>query len=66
MVKEFNNIKEKKINDFIIEVDKILKEYVQKNNIDLVLNKKDILMGNNNYNITNIIIDIVNNQNNKS
>ena len=44
-------------------LDKILADYVQKNSIDIVLNKKDILMGKNNYNITDEILKIVNNTN---
>ena len=51
------------INKFIKLVDEILGEYVQKNAIDLVLNKKDILMGKNKYNITNEILELVNNSN---
>ena len=38
-------------------------DYVQKNSIDIVLNKKDILMGKNNYNITEEILKMVNNTN---
>ena len=61
LVSAFNKRKETEINNFISMVDKILSEYVQNNSIDLVLNKKDILMGKNNYNITNNIMDIINN-----
>ncbi len=60
MVTNFKKLREKKINDFIKIVDKILSEYVKNNSIDLVLNKKDILMGKNNYNITNEILKKVN------
>ena len=34
---------------------------MQNNEIDFVLNKKNILMGKNNYNITNNIMAIINN-----
>ena len=44
-------------------INKIIEEYVQKKSIDLVLNKKHILMGKNNYNITNEIMEILNTQN---
>ena len=59
----FKKQREEKINNFLKIVDKILAEYVKKNSIDIVLNKKDILMGKNNYNITNDIMQIINNEN---
>ena len=52
LVKNFNQLRQQEINEFIKLVDQILGEYVEKNAIDLVLNKKDILMGKNKYNIT--------------
>ena len=60
-ITKFKKQKEENINNFLKIVDKILTEYVKKNSIDLVLNKKDILMGKNNYNITNEIMNILNN-----
>ena len=63
LVNEFKKKREEDINNFLKLVDKILADYVQKNSIDIVLNKKDILMGKNNYNITEEILKIVNNTN---
>ena len=63
LVKKFNQIKKKEINNFINIVNQILGDYVEKNAIDLVLNKKDILMGKNKYNITNEILELVNKSN---
>ena len=63
VVINFKKQREEKINNFLKIVDKILAEYVKKNSIDIVLNKKDILMGKNNYNITNDIMQIINNEN---
>ena len=63
LVKNFKQLREQEINNFIKIVDKILGEYVKKNGIDLVLNKKDILMGKNEYNITKEILDLVNKSN---
>ena len=60
IVKEFKKNRESKINDFIKIVDNILGEYVKVNSIDLVLNKKDIIMGKNSYNITQVILKKVN------
>ena len=63
LVKNFKQLREQEINNFIKIIDKILGEYVKKNGIDLVLNKKDILMGKNEYNITKEILDLVNKSN---
>ena len=63
IVKNFNQLRQQEINKFIKLVDQILGEYVEKNAIDLVLNKKDILMGKNKYNITNEILELVNKSN---
>ena len=63
LVKNFNQLRQQEINKFIELVDEILGEYVEKNSIDLVLNKKDILMGKNKYNITNEILELVNKSN---
>ena len=63
LVKNFNQLRKQEINKFIKIVDQILGEYVKNNAIDLVLNKKDILMGKNEYNITEEILDLVNKSN---
>ena len=60
LVTEFKKNRENKINDFIKIVDNILGEYVKVNSIDLVLNKKDIIMGKNSFNITESILKKVN------
>ena len=60
LVTEFKKNRENKINDFIKIVDNILGEYVKANSIDLVLNKKDIIMGKNSFNITEDILKKVN------
>ena len=60
LVTEFKKNRENKINDFIKIGDNILGEYVKDNSIDLVLNKKDIIMGKNSFNITEKILKKVN------
>ena len=60
LVKEFKKIRETKINNFIKIVNNVLEEYVKANSIDMVLNKKDIIMGKNSYNITETILKKVN------
>ena len=61
LVGNFNKQKDENINNLLKLIDSILAEYVKENSIDLVLNKKDILMGKNNYNITNDIMVLINN-----
>ena len=63
LVKDFKVFRQEEINNFIKLVNQILGDYVEKNSIDLVLNKKDILMGKNEYNITNEILELVNKSN---
>ena len=63
LVKNFKVFRQEEINNFIKLVNQILGDYVEKNSIDLVLNKKDILMGKNEYNITNEILELVNKSN---
>jgi len=63
LIKNFNQLRQQEINKFIKLVNQLLGEYVEKNAIDLVLNKKDILMGKNKYNITNEILELVNKSN---
>lgn len=60
LLTKFKKQREENINNFLKIVDKILAEYVKKNSIDLVLNKKDIIMGKNSYNITDNILKKVN------
>ena len=62
LVQGFDKIRKTKLNEFMLEINKIVEEYVEKKSIDLVLNKKHILMGKNNYNITNEILELLNNQ----
>ena len=60
LLTEFKKNRENKMNDFIKIVDNILGEYVKANSIDLVLNKKDIIMGKSSFNITEEILKKVN------
>ena len=62
LVQGFDKIRKTKLNEFMLEINKIVEEYVEKESIDIVLNKKHILMGKNNYNITNEILELLNNQ----
>ena len=63
LIQVFDKTRKTKLDKFILEVNDIVEEYVENKSIDLVLNKKHILMGKNNYNITNEIMEILNTQN---
>ena len=62
LVQGFDKTRKTKLDEFILEINDIVEKYVERESIDLVLNKKHILMGKNKYNITNEIMDILNNQ----
>ena len=63
LIQVFDKTRKTKLDKFILEVNDIVEDYVENKSIDLVLNKKHILMGKNNYNITNEIMEILNTQN---
>ena len=63
LVQNFDKTRKTKLNEFMLEINNIVEEYVDKKSIDLVFNKKHILMGKNNYNITNEIMKILDSQN---
>ena len=53
-------LKEKKLNNFLKKINPIIQEYMKKNKIDIVLEKKQIFIGNNNIDISNDIIKLIN------
>ena len=60
MVKEFNIYKKKELSSLMQEMNPIISEYVKEKSIDLVLDKKNILIGKTSYDITQNIIELVN------
>ena len=63
LVQNFDKTRKTKLDEFMLEINNIVEEYVEKQSIDLVLNKKHILMGKNNYNITNEILKMLDGKN---
>jgi len=53
-------LKEKKLDSFLKEVNLIIQEYMKQNKIDIVLEKKQIFIGNNNKDISKDIIELIN------
>ncbi len=60
LVKEFNNYKKKEISSLMQEINPIISEYVKEKSIDLVLDKKNILIGKTSYDITSNVLVLVN------
>ena len=60
VLKNFKSKKKKELDNFLIKINPIIKDYMKNNSIDIVLEKNQIFMGNNNIDITNDIIDLIN------
>ena len=60
LVKEFNNLKNNEINNFMKIVEPLVSEYIKKNSINIVLDKKNVIIGKKDLDITYEILEIVN------
>ena len=61
LLKTFESKKKREIDDFLAKVNPIIQEYMKKNSISIVFPKNQILIGNIEMDITNDIMDLVNN-----
>jgi len=59
--KEFNVIKNKSITDFMKNIEPLVSNYIKDNSINIVLDKKNVIMGNKDQDITFKILEIVDN-----
>ena len=59
--KEFNVLKNKRIADFMKNIEPLISDYIKDNSINIVLNKKNVIMGNKDHDITFEILEMVNN-----
>ena len=59
LVKEFNDLKNNAIQNFMKNVEPLVSDYMKKKSINIVLDKKDVIIGKKNLNITNEILEIV-------
>ena len=57
---EFNQKRKKEFEEFFKKITPIIENYVSENNIDMVLDKKNIFVGSKKKNITEEIIRIIN------
>ncbi len=60
MVKNVNEIKNKELKQLYKKINPIIQSYMDKNNITILLDMKNIIAGKTNSNITNDIIDEIN------
>ena len=64
LVKDFEQNKNKKLNLFFKEVNPIIQEFMDKNSIDILLDRKNVFIGKKNSDITNQIIQELNKNSN--
>ena len=60
MVMEFNKKKESHMKSFFSQINPIIQEYMKKNSIDMLLESKNVFIGKNNLDLTEIIIKEIN------
>ena len=60
LIENFNKQKQKQINDFFNQVTPIINEYMEKNNLSIVFDKKNIFIAKSDSNITADIIKLIN------
>ena len=60
LVQEFNDLKNNAIQNFMKNVEPLVSDYMKKNSINIVLAKKDVIIGKKDLDITDEILEIVN------
>ena len=60
ILKEFKNIKKQKLDNFLKKINPLIHEYMKENSIDIILDQRQIFIGNVNKDITEKILIIVN------
>ena len=64
LVKDFEQNKNKKLNFFFKEVNPVIQKFMDKNSIDILLDRKNVFIGKKNSDITNQIIQELNKNSN--
>ncbi len=62
MVKELNEIKNQELSQFFENIKPIIQNYMNDNSIDMIINSKNIFIGNKNSDLTNALINEINNK----
>ena len=60
MVEELTNFKNKELNLFFENIKPLVQNYMNENSVDMIINSKNIFMGNNKSDITNDLIEKIN------
>jgi len=60
LVKEFNNLKNIEITKIMEKINPLVSDYVKENSISIVLDKKNVIIGKKNHDITLEILELVN------
>jgi outer membrane protein len=60
MVKDFNNYKKKELDSILSKISPIINTYMEKKSVKILLDSKNILIGRSNLNLTNEVINEIN------
>ena len=60
LVNDFNTLKEIKLNEFLKKLSQLVKNYMNSNNIDFVIDKNHLFLGNANNDISEDILALIN------
>ena len=61
-IKEFEKKKNQELKTFLIQITPIIEKFMEATSINIILDKKNIFIANSKYDITNSIIEILNNK----
>ena len=61
-INEINKKRQKELNDFLSLINPLIQEYMEKNSIDIIIDKKHIFIAKSDHDITKDILEIVNNK----
>ena len=62
MVKSLDEIKKEKLSDFFKKINPIIQNYMDANSVDILLERKNVFIGKNKSDITDIIIKEIDNK----
>tara|TARA_B100001063_G_C16559750_1_gene450343 strand:- start:235 stop:744 length:510 start_codon:yes stop_codon:yes gene_type:complete len=62
IINEINKKRQQELNEFLSLINPLVQEYMEKNSIDIVIDKKNIFIAKSEHDITKDILEIVNNK----
>ena len=60
LFQNLKKIKKKKLNEFLAKITPLIENFVKENSINIVLNQKNLFIASKNFDITDQIVQIVN------